>query len=180
MDLQWNTLANYPRYDISIDGKIFDKSLNKLLSFQSNKDGYLKVTLRNDDGRKTFSVHRLVALTFIENPHMKETVNHKDGDKKNNVISNLEWATRSEQTQHAWDSGLILDFEARKTGIRDKQGKRILCIETGEVFSSCGEAAEKYGLRKSNISSVCLGKKWCKSAGVSGGVKLTWRYIENE
>lgn len=65
-------------------------------------DGYPCVNINN----KKVNVHRLVALNFIANPHNKATVNHKDGDKTNNHISNLEWATYAENNQHAWDTGL--------------------------------------------------------------------------
>jgi hypothetical protein len=147
------------------------------LTFQESKDGYLKVTLRLDNNlRKTFSVHRLVALAFVLNTENKPTVNHIDGVKSNNVSCNLEWATRSEQTQHAWDNNLISDLQKRKNGIREKQGKPVLCITTLERFSSLGEACEKYSLKKSNLSKVCLNKKGCKTCGtLPDGTKLKWR-----
>jgi hypothetical protein len=122
-------------------------------------------------------VHRLVALLFVPNMHGKETVNHKDGVKVNNSHLNLEWATRSEQVQHAWDLGLIQDMEKRKMGIRRLLGKRVECVTTGEIFESIGEAAQAKSLHKSCISSVCLGKKGFKSAGVdTNGTPLIWRH----
>ena len=69
-------------------------------------DGYLKVRLVCNDKDTTKRVHRLVAETFIDNPDNKPTVNHKDGNKLNNHVDNLEWATRHEQLQHAYDLGL--------------------------------------------------------------------------
>lgn len=174
------TLSNFSNYFIYSDGQVFSQKKNQYLPFQKTRDGYLVVTLQSDEGdRKTFKVHRLVALCFIENPDNKETVNHKDGNKENNQVSNLEWSTRSEQSQHAWDNGLIKDLESRKLGIRKHQGKPVICVTTGEIFSSIGEAAEVKNLKKSNISSVCLGKKGYKSAGISeNGDKLIWRFYE--
>jgi hypothetical protein len=55
---------------------------------------------------KNYSLHRIVALTFIPNPENKDTVNHKDGNKLNNAISNLEWLTNKENIQHGFNSGL--------------------------------------------------------------------------
>ena len=124
-------------------------------------------------------MHRLVALLYVPNPENKPTVNQKDGVKANNHFSNLEWATRSEQTQHAWDNGLISDLEKRKLGIRDKQGEPVICVTTGEVFRSIGEAAEAKELKKSNLSAVCRGVVGFKSAGtLPDGTKLIWRFYE--
>ena len=72
-----------------------------------NQDGYRTVHLRDEQKSSHPSVHRLVALTFVKNTEHKPTVNHKDGNKQNNNVSNLEWATHSEQTIHAFDTGLL-------------------------------------------------------------------------
>lgn len=68
--------------------------------------GYLSVGLRKDGNYKSFLVARIVALTFIHNPEDKPQVNHKDGNKTNNRVDNLEWATNGENAQHAYDLGL--------------------------------------------------------------------------
>lgn len=180
MGTNYKTLSNFTRYTIYDNGKVFDSKLNTFISYQVSKDGYCKVTLRSDEGnRKTFSIHRLVALCFIENPYNKPTVNHIDGNKLNNFVSNLEWATRSEQTQHAWDNNLITDMDSRKLGIRSHQGKRVQCENTGEVFLSLGEACEKYNLKRSNLSKACLKLKNWKTCGkLEDGTKLTWRFYD--
>ncbi len=178
MVINWKTCCEAADYLVSDCGRIFSKILNREIPFQTSRDGYSKVTLRLDINlRKTFSVHRLVASAFIPNPLIKETVNHKDGDKTNNLASNLEWATRSEQTQHAWDSGLIRNLESRKESIRVKQGKSVQCIETGIIYRSIGEAAELLGLKKANLSNVLKGKG--KTCGKLNGIPLTWRYNDN-
>lgn len=180
MDITLKTLSDYSRYLICSTGKVFDKKLDKYISFQKTKDGYLCVTLRNDfDKRKTFKVHRLVAMCYIENNENKPTVNHKDGNKEHNSVLNLEWSTRSEQTQHAWNTGLIKDMESRKQGIRKFSGKKVLCITTGEVFDSIGHASESKSVLKSNLSACCNGKVGYKSAGkLDDGTKLIWRFYE--
>ena len=71
----------------------------------SNFKGYLQVGLSNK-GDKTFRVHRLVALTFIPNPYNLPQVNHKDGNKKNNCVDNLEWISNYDNMQHAVKLGL--------------------------------------------------------------------------
>jgi hypothetical protein len=73
--------------------------------------GYCITHFRDCERSSHPSVHRVVALTFIVNPENKPTVNHRDGNKQNNNVANLEWATQSEQTQHAFDTGLISQEE---------------------------------------------------------------------
>ena len=72
----------------------------------SDKQGYQIISLSKNKKRKTYRVHRLIAKTFIENPQNKKEVNHIDGNKSNNCISNLEWCTRSENQIHAYKNKL--------------------------------------------------------------------------
>ena len=69
-------------------------------------NGYLKVSLRCNGNRHTRNIHRLLAQTFIDNPKNLPCVNHIDGNKLNNSLSNLEWASYSRNIQHAYDTGL--------------------------------------------------------------------------
>lgn len=78
------------------------KSPAKLLKPGKGKNGYLTLSLCVDGEKSNHSVHRLVALAFIENPDHKTQVNHKDGNKHNNVAQNLEWVTVSENAKHAY------------------------------------------------------------------------------
>lgn len=180
MELNWKTLSNLKDYLISDTGIIFSRTLGREVSQFESRDGYKKVTLRlGVCSRKTFSVHRLVALAFIPNPNNKPTVNHKDGDKSNNSVCNLEWATRSEQTQHAWNTGLIKDIKTRANAVIDSLGNEVICVTTGEIFRSVGEAARAYDLKVTNLSRVCKGVKGYKTAGkLANGTKLEWRYYK--
>lgn len=78
----------------------------KVLKVRNDTKGYLLVNLSKNGEKKTFNVHRLVALTLITNPENKPQVNHKNGIKSDSNVSNLEWNTSSENTQHAYDMGL--------------------------------------------------------------------------
>ena len=132
--------------------------------------GYRQVKLAGGYmGVKTWFIHRLVAIHFIPNPLNKPEVNHIDGDKSNNDISNLEWVTKVENAIHANAMGLM----NRNFGADHHQSKSIMCIETGEVFVSAIEARDKMGLTdaaRKNISNVCKGKR--NSTGGYG-----WKYV---
>ena len=88
----WKDVPDYEGYQISNLGNVYSLKSNKMLTKQ-DKRGYLVVTLYKDNKKHYISVHRLVALAFIPNPYHYEQVNHKDEDKKNNVVENLEWCT---------------------------------------------------------------------------------------
>ena len=96
----WKVIDNFSNYEISSFGNIRNKTSSNILT-PTIKSGYLSISLHNDNGnRKSVKLHRLVALSFIPNPLNKETVNHKDHNKLNNNLSNLEWATTTEQNNH--------------------------------------------------------------------------------
>lgn len=78
----------------------------KMLSLQLTPKGYLRVQLVKQDTKKNHMVHRLVAMAFLDNANNRPEVNHLDGDKTNNSVANLEWATCSENLLHAYDTGL--------------------------------------------------------------------------
>ena len=87
-----------------------------------DKDGYLQICFCDKSNHKWFKVHRLVAIAFIPNPENKETINHIDGCKMNNFVENLEWATRTENNQHAVRIGLMKSGSAhRDAQLTDEQ-----------------------------------------------------------
>jgi len=124
--------------------------------------GYYIVGLRvnKDDKNCSYLVHRLVAKTFLDNPYNKSEVNHIDGVKTNNNLSNLEWVTREENIQHAFDIGL-------KTSVGENNGRHLLkehqVIEAYmEVYrgSTIASAARKYNVSESCIRDIVKGRNW--------------------
>lgn len=93
-------------YEITTDGKIYSPYTKKFLKFREDRDGYYDATLvYNDKGdRQPFRVHRLVALKYIPEIEGYNIINHKDLNKKNNNLSNLEWSTVKLNTQHSYDN----------------------------------------------------------------------------
>lgn len=90
----------YNKYHITECGKVISLIKNKELS-PANHKGYLRVALFENGKRNYWSVHRLVATVYLDNPDNKPCVNHKDGNKHNNDVSNLEWVTYSENETHS-------------------------------------------------------------------------------
>jgi hypothetical protein len=85
--------------------------------------GYLQLGLTKDGVRRRRCVHKLVAEVFLPNPRGLSEVNHRDGDKHNNVLSNLEWCTRRENIQHARREGLLRAQNSRYHGVSWNSGK---------------------------------------------------------
>lgn len=93
-------IKGFEEYEIDTKGIVYGKN-GKSLKYSVNHKGYCIINLLKDGKRKGFAIHTLVAKQFIQNPENKPTVNHIDGNKKNNDVSNLEWATYKEQMKHA-------------------------------------------------------------------------------
>jgi hypothetical protein len=134
---------------------------------------YKSVSLWKHNKGKEFTIHRLVAKTFIDNPDNFLYINHKDGDKLNNYVSNLEWCTQSHNIKEAYRIGLIkprkhtaetkIKISNSKKGKSNKQEKTIICIESNIEYSSIKEASEKNNISKGGICNCCKGKR--KTAG---------------
>lgn len=123
--------------------------------------GYLCVSLcvNGTKFRKTHKVHRLVAQTFLDNPENKPTVNHKDGDKANNSVTNLEWATMLENNIHAISTKLRVMPKGDKCHMYGNKinAKLVLDTSTGIFYDSAKEAAECFGIKHSSMKSMLNG-----------------------
>jgi hypothetical protein len=105
----WKDIAGFEGYyQISNLGQVqsLHYKKNKLLTPVIHNKGYLTVILSNNTRKKHYTIHRLIALHFVLNSENKPCVNHKDGNKLNNRVENLEWCTYAENTQHAFKYGL--------------------------------------------------------------------------
>jgi len=93
-------VEGYPNYLVYEDGRVFSKTTRKMMKPHMNNAGYWYVGLWRNQKRKQFYLHRLIAMVYVPNPENKPEVDHIDKDKSNNCVSNLRWATRSENSQH--------------------------------------------------------------------------------
>ena len=105
----WKDIKNYEgNYQVSNLGRVKNIKLNRFLALTSkNEKGYIKVVLTKNGKSKTFAVHRLVARTFLDYDYNSLQVNHIDGNKENNKLSNLELLTHKENIRHAYSTGLF-------------------------------------------------------------------------
>lgn len=151
----------------------------KIKSTRKDPQGYHQCDLYKDNKQKTVRIHRVVAEAFIKNPDGKETVNHEDGNKDNNQVSNLEWATFAEQNEHFYKNKLKSEENIKKAvrAMNKAQSKRTRCITTGEIFESASEAGRAKKVSSSLIMRVCRGRG--KSAGKGeNGELLRWEYVD--
>lgn len=112
-------IKGFEDYGVDCDGNVYSFKYNKerVLKPNPNLKGYLQVGLTLNGKKYPKRVHRLVAEAFIPNPHNLPQINHKDGNKLNNSVSNLEWCTNRENIKHSWDNGMreIVREKARTT-----------------------------------------------------------------
>ena len=147
-------IPKFSKYLASKDGRVFSKNYgntNKIkpLVGKTTKDGYIELLLRDDNGnRKYIRKHILIAKTFIPNPDNLPQINHIDGNKTNNNISNLEWCTQSYNIRHGINSGL---YKTRPI-IQYKDN-----VEVGR-YKSCYEAERITGIKNQYIWKCLHGK----------------------
>lgn len=103
---QWCIIPEFPNYKISTDSVVVNIVTGKKVSVSMHKHGYRVVRLWKNNTTKLCKIYRLKSICFIPNPENKPEVNHLDGDRLNEDLSNFEWATPSENMKHAFITGL--------------------------------------------------------------------------
>lgn len=158
----WKYIDNYSnKYKISNYGNIISYAVNQngyKIKPRIDRYGYYKVALSKNGKRIYTTIHRLVAQTFIPNPENKPTVNHKDGNKLNNYVGNLEWSTNQENAQHAWNTGL----QRKRFGKYNDKSKKVYQYDKNmnllNTFESTRDVERKTGFDHSHIADCCVGK----------------------
>ena len=152
-------------YSVSIKGEVRKDTTNHILS-QSSQQDYKFVTLLINGKQKRMRVHRMVALTFLDNPDNKPYVNHINGIRSDNNVKNLEWVTPSENIQHAVRIGLMNSGKKKAVIQYSLNGERMA------TFESASEAARQTGGSQSKITMCC--KRQRKTAN-----DYQWRYYDD-
>lgn len=169
---EWRDIKGYDgRYQVSNYGRVRSLRLNKingkfktLIIKPSSRKGYLLYGLSKNGKTKTYSAHRLVALSFIENPNGYDQINHKNGIKNDNRVINLEWCNGSMNIRHAYDNNLI----NKKQPIFNKGNKFRKVIVKNEnndivhVFDNMSVASKYMGINVGKLRSHLIKYKKAK------------------
>lgn len=161
MDEEWKCLVYHNKtfndFEVSNTGKLRNVRTGTEYKTYKNKQGYYQVcvSLGSCNNKQVFKIHRAVAETFISNQENKPQVNHIDGDKTNNCVDNLEWATNLENSHHAWKNGLITSHESKSRKLSDEQVEYIRenYIANDKIFG-CRPLANKFGVHHKTISDI--------------------------
>lgn len=141
-------------YEITRDGQVINKKTGHILKPQPNGKGYLRVSI----SKKLQFVHRLVAEKYIPNPDNLPQVNHKDGNKLNNCVENLEWVSNKQNRTHAVDNGLHLQGEKCPWSKLTEEDVRYIRNHSSEKTQKGW--AEEYNVSKGTINDILHYRTW--------------------
>lgn len=156
--MEWRTFVHgdevFYNYEVSTNGDFRNKKTGQILEQQENNCGYLTIRLRRNGKQRRFLSHRVVGFVFIpnDNPTIKTEIHHKNHDRHDNRVENLEWIN---PTEHAKDEESIKKRAESKS-------KNVICVETGEILS-VEQWAKRLNVSKTTVTKTCRkGQKTCK------------------
>ena len=156
----WKTLDKFSNYEISSLGDIRNIKTQRILKYGCSSKGYLRTTLRHEGNTVTVAAHRLVAETYIANPNNLPQVNHIDGNKLNNDVSNLEWISCRDNIIHSFNNGLAHNS---KQSLKTCESRKLTVAIANNLRNdsingmSAESLANKYGVSKASVYSCLRG-----------------------
>lgn len=165
MNVKELTIKNFHGYSIREDGVVYGKDGNPMKPFKNPK-GYLQLGLFIGGKDVCMRVHRIVALAFIQNPLNKRTVNHKDFNKLKNDVSNLEWATHSEQRFHCLKHGIGITENRNHQGemnprcLLTEEDVRSIRNMVAEKRLNLPQIGELFGINRNTVSNIFHRRTW--------------------
>jgi hypothetical protein len=156
----WTKILDAEGYEATMGGEIRNARTKQVLKQHIGSDGYMRIQLAG----RTRLVHRIIADTFVLKPIGKEFVNHIDGNKTNNSAFNLEWVTRSENMQHAYNSGLKKPLAGTKNGHAKLTEEAVAFIREnyvpGDKEFGAKALGKKFGVAHQTVAAVFHKQNW--------------------
>lgn len=160
-------IAEFPEYGITEDGKIYSFKSKRWLTPYVTSNGYLGIRMsKTPNNFKNLLVHRLVAEMYLPKVPGKNCINHKDLNKKNPHVSNLEWCTNQENSKHAYESGAMKDVSVILT---DREALVFSMLQAGARVK---DIAYKAGVSRQLVTHVKKGRAWKKAAEEYGFIPI--------
>lgn len=161
---EWKTIEGFEDYEISSDGQVYSHLSNRIIKSRGNGRGYLVIDLYSDHKRHTRLVHRLVAGAFIPNPDDLPQINHKDENKTNNCVSNLEWCSAQYNNNYGTHNERSAQGRQKPIAAYSKSGELVA------EYPSVSAAAEAMRITNTAICNCLKGRQKTASGYI-------WKYI---
>ena len=168
----WKDIIGYEGlYQISNLGNVKRITKNcKILKQSDNRNGYKLVGLCKNNKRKNYYIHRLVAIAFIENKENYKEINHKDNNKSNNIVDNLEWCNRNYNVKYSYDKGYHIPYKP----LLGRKGKEHPISKSVKQYDLNGNFIKEYesanlASQETNICYMSIKKCRCNKQKTAGG-----------
>lgn len=155
MSVEWRKVEGYENYSVSNTGSVKNTKSGRVLALRRTHDGYYGVNLCSHGKQKSVKVHRLVAIAFIPNPEKLYVVDHINLNKFDNRVENLRWLSLADNNRVYRKEQLSEEEQERRN---NATRKKVICIETGEIYKSIAAAAKAFNVVNQSISACVNGR----------------------